>query len=84
MSNGTAVITASAADGSDVSASAEITVGAELLDRDVYYLTGDGVEGAMEASDDYQVLDYTADSVSGWGGIHINRAEATLLRQESA
>ena len=75
MSNGTAVITASAADGSDVSASAEITVGAELLDRDVYYLTGDGVEGAMEASDDYQVLDYTADSVSGWGGIHINRAD---------
>ena len=75
MSNGTAVITASAADGSDVSASAEITVGAELLDRDVYYLTGDGVEGAMEASDDYQVLKYTADSVSGWGGIHINRAD---------
>ena len=75
LSNGTAVITAAAADGSDVSASAEITVGAELLDMDVYYLTGDGVEGAMEASDNYQVLKYTADSVSGWGGIHINKAD---------
>ena len=75
LSNGTAVITAAAADGSEVSASAEITAGAGLLDQDVYYLTGDGVEGAMEASDDYQVLKYTADSVSGWGGIHINRAD---------
>ena len=75
LSNGTAVITAAAEDGSEVSASAEITVGAELLDMDVYYLTGDGVEGAMEASDNYQVLKYTADSVSGWGGIHINKAD---------
>ena len=75
LSNGTAVITAAAADGSEVSTSAEITAGAGLLDQDVYYLTGDGVEGAMEASDDYQVLKYTADSVSGWGGIHINRAD---------
>ena len=75
LSNGTAMITATAEDGSEVSASAEITVGAELLDMDVYYLTGDGVEGAMEASDNYQVLKYTADSVSGWGGIHINKAD---------
>ncbi len=41
----------------------------------VYYLTGDGVEGAMEATEEYEVLKYTSDSVSGWGGIHINKAD---------
>lgn len=75
LSNGTAVITAAANDGSEVSASAEITAGADLQDMDVYYLTGDGIEGAMEATEEYQVLKYTEDSVSGWGGIHINKAD---------
>lgn len=75
LSSGTAVVSVEAKDGSGTTAQAEVTVGAEVQGMDVYYLTGDGVEGAMEATDEYGVIKYNADSVSGWGGIHINKAD---------
>ena len=74
ISNGQAAIQAIAQDGSGVHASLDVTVGADMMALELYYLTGDGVEGAMEAGEDYQVLKYE-NAVSGWGGVHINKAD---------
>ena len=75
LSSGTATVTVTAKDGSGVSATIDVTVGSKVQGMDVYYLTGDGVEGAMEATEDYGVIKYRSDSSSGWGGIHINKAD---------
>lgn len=74
ISNGQATLKAIAQDGSNVQSALDVTVGADMMALELYYLTGDGVEGAMEAGDDYQVLKYE-DAVSGWGGVHINKAD---------
>ena len=74
ISNGQATIKATAQDESGVNTSLDILVGEDMMKLELYYLTGDGVEGAMEAGDDYQVLKYD-DAVSGWGGVHINKAD---------
>ena len=74
ISNGLATITATAKDGSGIETSSDIVVGEELLGLELYYLTGDGVEGAMEPGENYHVLKYK-EAVSGWGGVHINKAD---------
>ena len=74
LGNGVATLKATAKDGSKVQTTTEVTVGEDMLKLDTYYLTGDGVEGAMEAGEGYQVLKYE-DAVSGWGGVHINKAD---------
>lgn len=75
LSSGKAAITATANDASKTQGTASVTVGEKVQDMVPYYLTGDGVEGAMEPTDVYRVIQYAADSVSGWGGIHINKAD---------
>ena len=74
LGNGVATLKATAKDGSGVQATAEVTVGEDMLKLDTYYLTGNGVEGAMEEGEGYQVLKYE-NAESGWGGVHINKAD---------
>ncbi|WP_230399463.1 glycoside hydrolase family 2 TIM barrel-domain containing protein [Novisyntrophococcus fermenticellae] len=74
LSSGKSTITATANDASKTQGTASVTVGERVQNMVPYYLTGDGVEGAMEPTDVYRVIQYAADSISGWGGIHINKA----------
>ena len=69
-----ATLKATAKDGSGVQATAEVTVGEDMLKLDTYYLTGNGVEGAMEEGEGYQVLKYE-NAESGCGEVF------TLIRR---
>lgn len=75
LGQGTAVITASSTDGSNVSAS--VTVATEKAGEtvSVWMLSGQGVEGALEKGDGYDVLLFEENPASGWGGVHINKAD---------
>ena len=72
LSQGKAVISAEAASGAK--AEAEIITDKAEQKVQTYMLTGDGTEGALEETDAFKVLKYT-DAVSGWGGVHINKAD---------
>ncbi len=72
LAQGKAIITAEAKSG----AKAEVEIITDKAEQKVstWMLTGDGVEGALEETDAWNVLKYT-EAISGWGGVHINRAD---------
>lgn len=75
VGEGTAVLSAAALDESGVVSTVEIQTANAGQDGTVWMLSGNGTEGALEATDDFNVLLFDEASVSGWGGIHINRAD---------
>ena len=77
LREGSATITATAADESGVTAEMTLKTANADTKYDIWYLTGEGVEGAMEKGEDFDVLNFDANaSESSWGGIHINKADS--------
>ena len=77
LKEGSASVTAAAADESGVTASVTRKTANADTKYDTWYLTGEGVEGAMEKGEDFDVLLFDASaSQSAWGGIHINKADS--------
>ncbi len=75
LKEGTAELTVASVDNPEITASVTLKTSKADTAVNTWYLTGNGREAAMEKGEDFDVLLFDENSTSGWGGIHINKAD---------